>query len=802
MRKFFILLCCLQQCVLLAQDFSISGLVSDAENTPLSFVNVLLYGAESEEPIKGTTTDDDGYFAIKNLPAGNYKLNFSYIGFETQEQTVAVSSNQNLGTIILKINQQMLDETVVTAKLPTIKKTVGKLVFNVENTSLSVGSTMDLLKKTPGVVVIGENIQVKFSSPTIYINGKRVYLSAAEVASLLENTDATNIKSVEVITNPGSKYDAEAGTILNIVTTKAISIGYKGSVNATYTQGIFPKYSFGTSHFYKNNWLNLYGSYTYNTKKEFKEDESYLRFFKPDEVSTKSIWETYFNRTTNSENHNGNMVMDFTIDEKNTISLASTISVSPASTYFNNGTAAIYNSQMQLDSTNTTLSGVNYKKDNLTFALDYQRKLNENGATLSAAANYIYYNSNQDQDVSTHYFLPNNEFIKHNSFFTNSAQKSNILTAQTDVSTPYWGGTFEIGFKLSKIYTDSKIDFFDTVNNTDTYNWALSDDFNYKEKIYAEYVKFEKDWEKWSFTAGLRAEYTDTNANSRRLGKTTNQDYFDVFPSASVNYSINDNNNIGIGYNRSIQRPRYESLNPFKYFITENNYIGGDPNLVPSIKDKITLSYSLNNKWLFDLYYENIKNELGYLSFQNNENSVLRSVYDNLIEAYQYSFDVVYYNSLTPWWYFQLSTSSYYLSNKFEALESSQQAYTNDTFGQYLQTFNRFTLTKDQSFTADLSALYISNFVFGNRYFKNQSFVNISFRKVFWDKRASVTAGVDDIFNTLNNVVSVAKYYNQDNRFFVNQESRLFRLGFKYNFGNARLRDNNKTIETDEGDRL
>ncbi|MCZ4318262.1 TonB-dependent receptor [Aequorivita viscosa] len=769
---------------------------------PLSFVNVLVYESDSENPFKGTTTNEDGSFTLKSLPEGNYKLNFSYIGFENYQQAIELSSNKNLGTIVLKVNEQMLDETVITAKLPTIKKSVGKLVFNVENTSLSVGSTMDLLKKTPGVVVIGENIQVKFTSPTIYINGKRVYLSDSEINSLLENTDATNIKSIEVITNPSAKYDADAGTVLNIITSKAISIGYKGSVNTTYTQGIYPKYNFGTSHFYKNKWLNLYASYTYNTKKEYKEDENYMRYFEPDEISTKSIWETYFNRTSKYNNHNGNVALDFTLDEKNSIGLTSNISVDPESNYHNNGLASIYNSSKQLDSTNTTLSEVNYKKSNMSFALDYQRILDENGATLTVAANYIYYNRDQDQSVNTDYFLPNDEFLRNNSFLTNSTQKSNIFTGQGDISTSYWGGKLELGAKLSKIDTESKINFFDTENNTNTFNNALSDDFNYHEKIYAEYINFEREWEKWSFTAGLRAEYTEIDAISRRLGEASNQDFFDVFPSVSVNYIINDNNTIGVSYNRSIQRARYESLNPFKYFITENNYIGGNPNLVPSITDKITLSYSLKNRWLFDLYYENVENELSNLSFQNNENSILRSVYANLIEAYQYSFDVVYYNSLTPWWYFQIATSSFYLSNKFEALESSQEAYTNATYGQYLQSYNNFTLSKDRTFTADLTALYISNFVFGNRYFKNQSYVNISFRKTFWNQRASLTVGVDDVFDTLNDVVSVAKYYNQDNRFFIFQESRLFRVGLKYNFGNARLRDNKKEIQTDEGDRL
>lgn len=802
MRGFIMLIYCLYGSILMAQDFTVSGKVMDSKDMPLSFVNVLIFKAESETPFKGATTEADGSFIIKGLEAGTYSLSFSYVGFEDHSEVIDLSANKNIEKVFLKENQEMLDETVVTAKRPTIEKTSGKLVFNVENTSLSVGSTMDLLKKTPGIVVIGESIQIKFSKPTIYINGKRVYLSNTEATSLLENTDASNIKSIEVITNPSAEYDADAGTVLNIVSSKAISIGYKGSVDATYTQGIYPKYSFGTSHFYKNNWLNLYASYNYKTKKQYKEDENFIRFFQPDEVSTKSIWETDFNRTTNSDNHSGNVVLDFTLDDNNSIGLTSNISLSPNTNYQNNGNASIYNTQRQLDSLNTTASEVNYKKDNMAFALDYNRKLNDNGAKLSAVVNYIYFKHNQDQSVNTDYFLPDNDFLRNNSFFTNSAQKSNIFTGQIDFSTSLWGGTFDAGLKFSNIDTESSLGFFDIENNVNTFNNTLSDDFNYKENIFAEYINYKKDWEKWSITAGLRGEYTNIDAISRSLGDVNNQSYFEIFPSASVNYVLNEKNNVGLAYNRNIHRPRYESLNPFKYFITENNFIGGNPNLKPAIEDKITLSYVHKDKLFFDLYYQNVKNALDNLSFQNNENSTLRTMEDNLDEVYQYSFDITYFNSLASWWYFHLTTSSFYLSNKFYALESSQETYTNDTFGQYLGVYSHFTLSKDRSFTADLSALYISNFVFGNRYFKNQSFVNISFRKVFWDKRASLTVGLDDIFNTLNNVASVTKYYNQDNRFFANQESRLFRLGFKYNFGNARLHDNNKRIKTDEGDRL
>src|SRR5690606_11069597 len=131
-------------------------------------------------------------------------------------------------------------------------------------------------------------------------------------------------------------------------------------------------------------------------------------------------------------------------------------------------------------------------------------------------------------------------------------------------------------------------------------------------------INFEKEWEKWQITAGLRGEYTDIEATSRSLGEVNNQDYFDIFPSASFHYTINENNGIGLSYSRSIERPRYQSLNPFKYFINERDYNSGNPNLVPAINDRITLTFDHKNKLFFELYYENIENSLDVLTFQNN----------------------------------------------------------------------------------------------------------------------------------------------------------------------------------------
>ncbi len=800
--KLSIILWCFTSSILFAQDLEIFGKVLNAEQTTLSFVNVLLYKADSDDLIKGTTTDEDGSFLLNGLTSGNYTLKFSYLGFDEFQQNLALTASKDIGNVFLKESPEMLDETVVTTQLPTIKKTPGKLVFEVENTSFSVGNTIDLLKKTPGVIVSSDKVQVKLSTPLIFINNKRVYLSTSEVFSLLQNTDASLIKSIEVITNPSSKYDAEAGTVLNIITSKTISIGYKGTVFTTYEQGIYPKYNFGTSHFYKNNWLNVYASYAYSTRKEYKEDFNYIHFFQADETSTKSFWETDFNRTTDNDNHNGNVVLDFTLDTKNSISFTSNFSLSPNVHYNNNGNSLIYNQQRELDSTITTLSYVDFDKNNLTFALDYNRTLNDNGATLAASANYIYYDTNQEQRVSSDYFLATGDFIKDTSFSTTSKQNSNIFTAQVDYAANLWGGTLDAGVKFSNIDTQSKLHYFNIDNGINHLNTGLSDDFNYKENIYADYVNFEKEWEKWSLSAGLRAEYTEVDAISNSLGQINTQTYFDLFPSASFHYTINDNNGIGLSYGRSIERPRYQSLNPFKYFITEHNYSGGNPYLVPAIEDRITLTIDHKGKLFFEFYYQNIENSLDLLMLQDNAHSTLNSIDANMIKSYQYAFDITYFNSLTPWWWMHINTSSFYLANEFYALQSAQEKYTNDTFGQYIFLTNNLKLSKDRSLTADITGVYISNFVFGNRFFKNQNYINLSLRKQLWGKRASLSLGVDDIFDQLNKVASTANYYNQDNYFKANIESRLLRIGFKYNFGNARLRDNNKKIETEEKDRL
>ena len=800
MRKIFLLFLLQIPLVLFSQNTTIEGQVFDSENEPLSFVNILVYEKQGSQPLNGAVTDVDGNFIINNLINKDYYVEFSMVGFSTVSETINPFNSNSL-KINLKENVEELDETIVIGKAPDIIREPGKLIFKVENTSLSNGDTFNLLTKTPGVLVMGDEIKIKNTTPIIYLNDKRVYLSSSELASLLKSMDASIVKSVEVITNPSAKYDAEGSSVLNIQTSKAVSVGYKGSVNATWEQAVFSKYKFSTAHFYKNDWLNIYASYSFSPRKDYKQDDNYIRFFNSDNSTTKSIWESDFEKVSRSKAHQGNLILDFTLNDKNTLSFSTTVMVSPDKTFDNTVNGEIFNAQRELDSIFITDSYLKNDATNLSFNLEHKINLEEEGSSLRTSVNFIKYDNNQTQELNTDYKLPSGELTNNVSFNTDALQDSNIFTGQTDYSKTIGEGDFETGLKYSSIETESGLDFYDIENNIPIFIEDRSDLFIYTETIYAGYLNYSKNWGKWDINAGLRGEFTNAKGDSKSLGIINNQDYFDIFPSISALYKKNESNVFGVSYKRSVERPRYQSLNPFTYFITDNIFNSGNPNLSRTLKDKYSISYTLNNKWSFEAYYIYKKDPLAILSFQDNENSTTQNIDANIIRDNNYSFDITYATSLFSWWYLAVYTSSYYVENEFYALASPEETYTNDTYGFYAEMYSGLTLSKDKTLTSDITTSYMSNMIFGSIDYKNQFIFSISFRKSLWENRASITLGVDDIFNT-NNVLVTSKYYNQDNSFFAKPESRLFRVGFKYNFGNYKLRNNNRNLKTDEENRL
>ncbi|WP_198513460.1 outer membrane beta-barrel protein [Confluentibacter lentus] len=790
---------------LVAQDLTLSGKVVDANKLPLVYTNVVLLMDEDDTSLKGTITDNTGFFKIDNLKSGNYQLKITYLGFKTYIQTINLNSNTNLNTIVLEEDTEELGGVLVVAKRPTVKRLVDRLVFDVENSTLSNNNVLDVLKFSPGVFVNDGKITVKNSEPIIYINDRRIHLSSSEVQQLLEGTSAANIKSIEIITNPPAKYEAEGGAVINIVTSKNIIAGYNGSVFGNYKQGFkFPKYALGTSHFFKTEKLNTYLNYNASPRKDFRHNDEFVNFFDSNNLNTSS-WETDYDRIKKSSDHNLNANIDYEFNEFNSLGFSTNMLISPREdTKFNaNSITRVLGPNMALDSLFITDKLSVTEVLNFAFTLDYVHKFKREGEKLSVSAHHTNYDYSDFQNVDTGYFFPNAQTsFRDNRFQTFSSQYIKLYTGQIDYELPISDSSqLEIGTKVSSIDSESILSQFNFENGVGVEDLQNSDTFLYDEMNYAAYVSYSKDWEHWSLQTGLRAEYTDIFGYSLLNNELNKSDYLKMFPSIYILNHINENSSIYFNYKKRIYRPRYNELNPFRYYFNDNTYSTGNPNLKPQIDDVITLGYTFNKNYTFELYYRYEDSRTLEIVYQDNLENVIKYVNTNIDHSISYGLDFTTYTKIIPRWYLYALTSVFFDDNMFFALESNNQLVSNERWSSYVQINNYFSFLKDESLTLDVSYNYISPLAEGARIISERSGFNLNIKKTFWNNRASVNIGVEDMFNT-QNYNTTTKYLNQDVLFKSEMENRLLVFGFNYKFGNTGLKTNQRQIDLDELERL
>lgn len=783
--------------IALGQSYDLRGKVRDQNNEDIPFASVFLLRSTDSVLVKGTSADDYGSFELTNIPDGLYLLQASYIGWTSKNMLLDISKDITIGALIIAQETEELEEVVLTANRPQIERKVDRLVFNVENTVLSQSTSWDILKQTPGVIAMQDELQIRNQAATVYINDRKVQLSAEEVRNLLENYQGENIKSIEVISNPSARYDAEGGAVLNIITSKNISLGYKGNINTTYTQGVFSKYNFGTSHFYKTKKLNLNLSYGFAPRKDFENVKGAINFINDTGVYSK--WITDFDETTRLRTHVGGLVLDYQFDDRNELNITSNLQLSPYREYDNRQNTLMLNRLNVVDSTFTTLSLEDEVKNNISGDITYKHSFKENGSILMNG-HYTKFDLSRNQNVNSNYFDPEGMFIRDFNFLTDANQDIEIATAQIDYSTLFGTTNIEAGLKGSFINSKSTLDYF-SANNVLVLDPNLSDNFLYDENVYAAYTSFSHDWEKWSIKAGIRAEHTQSTGKSVALSTINNLEYFELFPSFYLLHNRNENHSFSFDYSRKLRRPRYEDLNPFRTFINENNFIEGNPNLLPNFSHNFNLNYTLNQEFFFDFYYRDNGNFISKLSFQDNENQILRDISQNVLESTSYGFDFNYGKSITNNWYLYSYLSIFHEDETFLASESNNVRFRNEVDGFYANITNYLTLSKDGSLKGELGLTYLSGFLTGSYVMEETTNLTFGVRKSLWKDRALVSLSVNDALGKANARVT-SKYLNQDNSYLRVPETQYVRFGFTYNFGNFRLEDNDRDIDKIERDRL
>ena len=780
-----------------SQDFEITGLVLDEYKKPMVLVNVLLLTQEGDF-IKGTVTNDNGFYQFSGIKEGTYQIVASYIENTVESQLIQVSKETEIETLVLNSAQQ-LDEVVVTQKKPILEHMADRHVFNIENTALSDNDIWSVLKRTPGVMVMNNKLLVNGSSNVnIMINGKRVNLPEEDIMNLLSGNSAGNVESIEVITSPPAKYSAEGGLLINIKMKKNLVSGYNGSVFNRYTQGVLPKHTLGMDHFFKGKKLDFSTNYSFSHNRDWTRYTDITNFFNNGQPS--ETWRAEQKSIVNKKSHTLNLFLDIQLDEKNTISLTSNSSYSP------NGIDD-YTSETEIEDTNgvTTalLAGLNISnKDvlNTAYYLDWVHKLNEKGAELSFNTHFTYYDYRINQELNNNFVEGESEFITEDTFNIISNQIINLYSAQTDLTQPLSEhSTMETGLRYASINSEASIVQSGFDQNTERVGLTESGIFNYDEKIYAGYISLNNSWENWKLNVGLRAEYTETKGELNTESIANTNSYMNWFPTMALSYTINKNAFYLKSYRR-ITRPRYNTINPFQYYLSANSIIEGNPNLKPAYSDYVQFDYVYDKAYKLVLFAGKKSNEQSQQVFQDNTTNIIRTQYINLESNNYYGVDASVSKDITSFWNLFLLISHYYDKDSFTDLNSNT-IVENSIWTTHTRATNSFTFLNDKSLYADLTYIHFSPRISGNTKYASYGKLGLSLRKTLWSKAASISLAVEDIFND-GGIKGTRNYLDQSNSTYSRWENRLFIAGFRYKFGNTKIRDNYKRKNTEEGRRL
>lgn len=780
-----------------SQEYSITGSVFDVESHPIALANVVLLTEEGDF-IKGTVTNDNGDFEFKIISTGAYRAIASYIGNTVESPLFQVSENSVLEPFVLSEAQQ-LDEVTVIRQKPLLEQLADRLVFNIANTALSENDIWSVLKRTPGVMVMNNKLYINGSpNVSIMINGKLINLPQEDLMNLLSGNSAGNVESIEVITSPPAKYNAEGGLMIDIIMKRNLISGYNGSVFNRYTQGVLPKHTLGMDHFFKSKKVDFSTNYSFSDNRDWTRYTDITQFLK--DGSANENWSSEQKSIEKIKSHTLNIFLDVHLNDRNTISLSSNTGFSP-------NKADIFTSETEITDIegNRTASWQSLNRSgndvfNSSYYLDWIHKLNDKGAEVAVNSNFTYYDYKRNQTLNNTIVEGDTEFISEDTFGLFSNQIINLYSVQTDFTLPLnKQSIMETGLRYAYINSEANIAQSGFDENRTGVNTTDSGIFNYDEQIFAGYVSLNNSWENWKLNLGVRTEYTDSKGELNTGLEVNKRSYLDWFPSMSLSYTANKNA-FFLKFYRRIIRPKYSIINPFQFYQTANTIEQGNPNLKPAYRDYVQFDYVFDKAFKVVLFGGIQSDEQSRQVFQDNVSNILRVQYINLETNYYYGVDFSYSKDLTSYWNTFFLISRYYDEDSFTDLNSNTLV-ENSIWTTHTRATNSFTLLGDKSLFADVTYTHFSPRIRGNSKFRSFSKWGLTLRKTLWNKSASVSLAIEDLFND-GAMFATRNYLDQNSTTYTRRETRLFVFGFRYKFGNTKIKDNQKRKNTDEGKRL
>jgi len=794
----------------------VRGKVLDKAGQALEAATVSLHRLPDSALVTGNRTAQDGSYEFKIATAGTYYVEARMIGYPrvNTKQFVVSALTLPINLPVIKLTEQVktLKGVSVTVTRPFIERQADKLVVNVESSIVSTGSTaLEVLQRTPGITLDkDDHIQLKGKKGvTVMLDGKLTYLSADQISNLLKNMASENIARIEVITNPSSKYDAAGNTgIINIITKKGKKAGLNGNVTARLSEGRVPKTNTGLSLNYKTSHFNFFGDLNYSWRENYFERDNYSLYNASPLVANKLLsTDRGYGRHTQYK-----AGVDINLSKNKTLSLTAN---GYEGLFARNGSGPSDRINHKPGKQDTTDRKVTTQRDpyhNITYSLAYRHTLDSTGQELSADADYTLSGDKGTTSLTSTPFTGILPKQVGNTLSQINHQPSNILirTAKADYTLPV-DSNFKLESGLKASWVKSHNDFtYDSLSNGVPVRPTRENDFVYTERILAAYVNSTVKWKKFTLAAGLRVENTRSSGDLVTTGSVNARNYTDLFPSASLTDKINDANGLSLSITRRINRPDYDNINPFLYFLDKNTYFMGNPALKPEYTVQYELSYTFKQKYIATLSYGLTKNYINEFAFFDTARQITEYTVINFDRQTSYNATLSAPGDFTPWW---TSTNSLSLNyNQYlTPLIASGNGVSNGAAGGIgqaralglaslnLNIIETFKLPHD--WKAEINAFYNSPTYDGTYHQKSQNALGAGLQKTFWLKRADLKLNATDIFNTLH--FEGRSVYNNVNLFIRNKwESRRLTLAFTYRFGGQSTSNSKKKSGSEENSRL
>jgi iron complex outermembrane receptor protein len=765
-------------CAASAQSTSsaIHGKIRAENSAPAEAATVVILKAQDSSVVKGTISGKDGGFNFNGLQAGSYLIFITKLNYDklyAGPYQLAEGKDLDAGAVNLKVSTTKLKEVQITGKKDYVEVKADRTILNVDqNINAAGNSVYDVLSTSPGVKVNnGEILYRGGQRALIAIDGKPVLLTGDELVNFLKNYQSTSISQIELIDNPGSKYEAAAsGGMINIVLKRNKSLGSNFGISQT--AGFEDDYKFSTNLTYtlRTEKLNLFASYG------FQDSKTPHTISNDRQVNTGGQLYNFdldYIAHLKAVNNNFNVGADYQLAKGQTIGFLINGFYNHTPIDKRNTTAITIDGEP--NSGINTYSSINRNISNMSYDVNYKGNLDKDGhSVLSGNADYADYHRHSDEALQNDFFNASGQ--PDSSIFYKDSSPSHITIRSANLDFVQRVSDviqFNAGAKSSRVNSSNSISF-----NQPVYGADLNNNFTYGERVDAAYFGFDGKFNKTSISVNLRDEHTTSNALSVNPNKQVDSSYNDLFPNIQIGQQLDKDNLLTFFYRRSIHRPDYQDLNPFVAYVDQFYYNTGNPFLKPEYLNTYELSDLIKDKYKIGLMMIVTDRFFNYIFEQDDATRVYTSTKANLGTHYQYQLEFNLPVDITPWW--NVSADIDIFHEKYAYTLDTVRAKNTNGFNIYLhQTFKlspRLSLQLYDQYES--SSYYIIS------QYQPLFFMNAGISYSILHNKGSIRLLASDLFNTDYN-----KYHTTYANLNITERDQLsahmITATFSYHFGSS-----------------